>query len=91
MKSIHKNTVNQFILYFVGTNVLLAPLQTIVTSLQLSVTKHRNIYQSEAAKTKQLAKLNTELTTLEKRKFELMIMAGGKTLPYVAPVYNGYK
>jgi len=31
------------------------------------------------------------MTVHEKRKFELMVRAGGKTIPYTAPVYNGYK
>jgi len=31
------------------------------------------------------------MTVHDKRKFELMIRAGGKTTPYVAPVYGGYR
>lgn len=56
---------------------LTAPLQTIVTSLQLSVKPHKKIYTEPESKTTQIAKLNTSLTLQEKRKMELMIRAGG--------------
>lgn len=50
-------------------NTIVAPLQTMVTSLQLSVAKHKDIYQSPEAKSKELAKLNTEMTVHDRRKF----------------------
>ena len=59
----------RFIYSYVGISAILAPLQTIATSLQLSVKKHRDIFKSEQAQSKALAKLNTELTVHEKRKF----------------------
>lgn len=31
------------------------------------------------------------MTVHDKRKFELMIRAGGKHIPYIAPVYQGYR
>ena len=42
--------------------ILTAPLQTITSSLQLSVKAHKTIYQEPASKGTQLAKLNTSLT-----------------------------
>jgi hypothetical protein len=70
--------------------LLTAPLQTIITSLQLSVKPHKSIYQEPAAKGTQLAKLNTSLTLQEKRRMELMIRSGGEQKPFTAPVYEGY-
>jgi hypothetical protein len=70
--------------------MLTAPLQTIITSLQLSVKPHKTIYQEPAAKGTQLAKLTTSLTLQEKRRMELMIRSGGDHKPYTAPVYDGY-
>lgn len=52
-----------------ASNVVLAPLQTIITSLQLSVKEHKNIFQSQEARTKELARLTTQMTIHEKRKF----------------------
>jgi hypothetical protein len=52
---------------FLGIMVT-APLQTIATSLQLSVKPHKTIYYEPASKSKELAKLNTSLTLQEKRK-----------------------
>lgn len=59
----------KFILSFLIANAFVAPLQTIVTSLQLSVSKHKDIFQTAEARTKELAKLNTEMTVHDKRKF----------------------
>jgi hypothetical protein len=70
--------------------ILTAPLQTIVTSLQLSVKPHKTIYEEPASKSKELAKINTSLTVQEKRRMELMIRSGGTHKPYTAPVYEGY-
>ncbi len=52
---------------FMGV-MLTAPLQTIATSLQLSVKPHKTIYHEPSSKSKSLAKLNTSLTLQEKRK-----------------------
>jgi hypothetical protein len=46
----------------IAGSIITAPLQTITTSLQLSVKPHKTIYQEPASKGKQLAKLNTSLT-----------------------------
>jgi hypothetical protein len=70
--------------------VLTAPFQTIVSSLQLSVKPHKQLFVDPEAKTKAVAKLNTSLTLQEKRRMELMLRAGGEQKPYVAPVYEGY-
>lgn len=59
----------KFLLSFMVANTIVAPLQTMVTSLQLSVAKHKDIYQSPEAKSKELAKLNTEMTVHDRRKF----------------------
>jgi hypothetical protein len=67
--------------------ILTAPVQTIVTSMQLSVLKHKDMFVSVEARTKELARMNTELTVAEKRRVELMIRSGGEFQPYVAPVY----
>lgn len=69
--------------------IVTAPLQTIITSMQLSVKPHKHIYEAVDAKSKELAKLNTSLTVHEKRRMELMIRAGNQR-PYSAPVYEGY-
>lgn len=70
--------------------VLTAPLQTIVTSLQLSVKPHKDIFQEPTAKGTQLARINTSLTVQEKRRLELIIRSGGEQKPFTAPVYEGY-
>lgn len=67
-----------------------APLQTIVSSLQLSVKPHKNIYQEPPSQSKELAKLNTSLTLQEKRRMELILRSGQEHKPYTAPVYDGY-
>jgi len=36
----------KFILSYLVTNAIVAPLQTVGSSLQLSVKKHKDIYQS---------------------------------------------
>lgn len=58
-------------------SILTAPLQTVVTSMQLSVVPHKELFASVEARSKELAKLNTELTIAEKRRLELMIRSGG--------------
>lgn len=55
--------------------------------MQLSVLKHKDLFVSVEARTKELARMNTELTVAEKRRVELMIRSGGEFQPYVAPVY----
>lgn len=70
--------------------ILTAPLQTIVTSLQLSVKPHKEIFQEPTAKGTQLARINTSLTVQEKRRLELIIRSGGEQKPFTAPVYEGY-
>jgi len=37
---------SNFVAAYVASNIILAPLQTIITSLQLSVQKHKNIFQT---------------------------------------------
>ena len=80
--------------YFQLGNVLAlaatAPLQTIVTSLQLSVKPHKRIYEEPLSTTKEVAKVNTSLTLQEKRRMELAIRSGQNRRPYTAPVYEGY-
>ena len=71
--------------------IVTAPLQTITTSLQLSVKAHKRIYEEPVSKSKQVARVNTSLTLQEKRRMELAIRSGQEHKPYTAPVYEGYR
>jgi hypothetical protein len=42
----------KFIASFLASDLVVAPLQTVVTSLQLSVAKHKDIFLSPEARTK---------------------------------------
>jgi hypothetical protein len=83
---------NEFLISNAIIGYILAPIQTIATSLQLSVKPHKNIYEENKGKanSKALSKLNTQLSIHEKRKLELMIHAGTDNRPYTAPVYGSY-
>jgi hypothetical protein len=51
----------------VAASIITAPIQTIVSSMQLSVLPHKDIFVSAESRTKELARLNTQLTIAEKR------------------------
>ena len=56
-----------------ASSIVTAPLNTIYTSLQLSVGAHKHIYGVQNDYTKQgLVKLPNELTLTHKRKIEAM-------------------
>ena len=74
---------------FVGL-IVTAPLQTIVSSLQLSVKPHKRIFEEPLSKSTEVARLNTSLTIQEKRRMELTIRSGQEHKPYTAAVYDGY-
>ncbi len=55
-------------------SVLVAPLNTIAISLQLSIPGHKNIYGVNKEYTQEgLMKIPTELTVRERQKYELML------------------
>jgi hypothetical protein len=78
----------------IALNLLVAPLTTIHTSLQMSVIPHRNKYGDAPPEEqlKALVKNSTEITPQERRKYELLIRSGvsGNNRPFRAPVYGGY-
>lgn len=73
-----------------AATLIVAPFQTIVTTLQLSVQPLKNkLEKITEAQSKELARLNTQMTIHEKKNFEIMIRTG-QSNPYAPPIYSGY-
>lgn len=59
------------------SSILVAPLNTIAVSLQLSVLGHKNLYGVSKEYTQEgLMKIPTEITVRERQKYELMLKVG---------------
>jgi hypothetical protein len=87
--------VNIQAFYTVAMSFITAPFYTIAISRQLSVTPHKEIYgdyQPENKASKELMKLQNEVTLREAKNFELIkqsrVLEGQK--PYRAPIYDNY-
>lgn len=73
-----------------AATIFIAPIQTIVTTLQLSVQPLKNkLEKITETQSKELARLNTQMTIHEKKNFEIMIRTG-QSNPYAPPIYSGY-
>ena len=81
--------------YNFAFSILYAPFYTIAISRQLSVTPHKEIYgdyKPENKNSKELMKLQNELTLREAKNFELIKQSGviDGQKPYRAPIYDNY-